>query len=87
MGCCGKTIKQVKHIATGFVNLARDIKYEFTDDRVRVCQKCKDNYWIGRILWCGLCKCSVPAAARVKDKHCPKGAWENGIESELTNVK
>jgi len=26
-------------------------------------------------LFCKLCKCYVPAAARVKDKKCPKGRW------------
>jgi hypothetical protein len=39
MGCCGKTIRTVVNIAQGFTNLARGIKYEFTDDRVRACQQ------------------------------------------------
>ena len=80
MGCCGgKTIKsgvkRVRQIATGYSALIRGKKYEFTDDRVRVCQKCDYRYWIGRTLWCSICKCFVPGAARVKDKTCPKNKW------------
>jgi len=75
MGCCGKGIKTIKNIARGYTALALNIKYEFTDDRVRVCQKCDYGYWIAKTLWCRICKCSVPAAARAKDKKCPKNFW------------
>ncbi len=85
MGCCSKKVKKIGNIATGLYNLATGIKYEFTDDRVRICQKCDDNYWIGSTLWCCVCKCCVPGKARVEAEHCPKGKWENGFESELTN--
>lgn len=71
MGCCGK----VKQIAEGYGNLVRGKKYEFTNERILVCQKCQYNYWIHRSLWCSLCKCYVPAAARSKDKKCPKNLW------------
>lgn len=79
MTCCGKTISNIAtkagHIATGLTNLAMGIKYEFTDDRVRACQQCDKNYWLGRSLWCSICKCFVPAKARVKDEQCPIGKW------------
>ena len=71
MGCCPKS----KHIVQGFVRVARGVKYEFTDDRVRACQKCEKNYWIARSLWCSICKCFIPAKARVKDEKCPLGKW------------
>jgi len=80
LGCCGKTIKTAKYIAKGFTRLATDTvhiteKYEFTDSRIRICQKCNKNKWIGRSLWCSICKCFIPAKARVKEQHCPKGFW------------
>ena len=103
MECCGGggTAKKVGQIATGYINLARGVKYEFTDDRVRACQKCEDSTWLtksqfgkwlvknnvkvlrnwkdlsvlpklpkeengrGRGLYCRICKCYVPAKARV----------------------
>ena len=78
MGCC----KKIKHIAQGYTSLVIEkttgkkvMKYEKTDDRIRICQKCDDRYWIGKTLWCSLCKCFIPAAARVKDKHCKLGKW------------
>lgn len=71
MGCCGKA----KQIVEGYVNLVRGKKYEFTDDRVRVCQKCESNYWIKRTLWCSICKCFIPPKARVKENTCPKNLW------------
>lgn len=46
MGCCGGTTKKVGQIVTGYVNLFRGKKYEFTDDRVRACQKCEDSTWL-----------------------------------------
>jgi hypothetical protein len=76
MGCCGKTIRTAKNIAEGYTNLARGKKFEFTDGRVRVCQKCEFNYWLGKKLFCSICKCFVPAKARVKDNTCPKGLWK-----------
>lgn len=75
MSCCGKTIRKAKHIAIGYTNLARGKKYEFTDDRIRTCRKCDNNWWIGRTLWCSICWCYIPAKARVADEKCPKGKW------------
>ena len=78
MSCCGKAkkiLKKGKNIVKGNVALARGIKYEFTDGRVRICQKCDYNYWIGKTLWCSICKCLVPAKARVEDEKCPKDKW------------
>ncbi len=77
MGCCGGTTKKVRQIATGYANLAMGVKYEFTDDRVRACQKCEFNYWLGRKLFCSICKCFIPAKARVKENTCPRGKWES----------
>lgn len=76
MACCGK----IKNIAKGYTRLATDTvgiteKYEFTDDRVRICQKCDKNYWVGKTLWCSICKCFIPAKARVKDEKCKLGKW------------
>ncbi len=76
MSCCGKTIKKVKNIAIGYSNLVADIKFEFTDDRIRACQQCDKNYWIGKSLWCSICKCFIPAKARVEDEKCPLGKWK-----------
>ena len=75
MGCCGKGIKTIKNIAKGYTALALNIKYEFTDDRVRVCQKCDYHYWVAKTLWCSICKCLIPAKARVEDEKCPKDFW------------
>lgn len=44
MSCCGK----VGNIIKGNVRLAIGIKYEFTDDRIRICQKCEFNTWLKR---------------------------------------
>jgi hypothetical protein len=66
---------KAKNIVLGNVRLLRGEKYEFTDDRVRTCQHCESNYWIARSLWCKICKCFVPAKARVKEENCPLGKW------------
>ena len=82
MGCCDKTQRAIqktatttKHIIQGWTALAMGKKYEFTDDRVRVCQDCDDNYWLGRVLFCSLCKCPIATAARVEAKECPRDRW------------
>ncbi len=75
MGCCGKTIKKGKQIATGYINLARGKRFEFTNERTKTCRECEFNYWIKRSLWCSICKCFIPAKARVKENTCPKNYW------------
>ena len=78
MRCCDKTRKvatKVSHIVQGLTALATGKKYEFADDRVRVCQQCEYNYWLGRGLFCSICKCFVPMKARVEDEECPRGRW------------
>jgi len=76
-GCGKNVIKTAKNIVTGYTNLARGVKFEFTDDRVRECQKCDRSYWVGKTLWCKECGCFIPAKARVEDEHCPLKKWEN----------
>jgi len=85
MGCCGKAV--VKHNTIGYTNLVRGKKYEFTDDRVRACQKCSDSFWIGRRLFCLLRlrrfgrtlwpdpNAYVPALAADKKNECLKDEW------------
>jgi len=79
MGCCGQKIKapakKVKHIVQGYTALMAGVKYEFTDSRIRICQKCPQNYWLKKTLWCSICKCFIPAKARVKEEKCPIGKW------------
>ena len=72
MGCCGKIIKQVKQITEGYTNLARGKRFEFTNERIKTCRECEFNYWIKRTLWCSICKCYIPAKARVD--------WETKFE-------
>lgn len=71
MSCCGK----VKNIIKGYTALALGKKYEFTDDRIRVCHKCEKSYWIRKLVICSICKCPIPAAARAEDKKCPLDKW------------
>jgi hypothetical protein len=94
MGCCDKTKSTVRRVAKKAANIVkgniramRAVKYEFTDDRVRECQNCEQNYWIGRSLWCRLCKCYIPAKARVEDEQCPLGKWDRkGTDNGNENV-
>ena len=96
MGCCGKTTTKVnakaKHIAVGHINLAGGKKYEFTDDRIRACQECNDNYWIGRRLFClfrlhrfGRAlwpdpDAFVPTLAAVEKNECFLGNWNRNSD-------
>lgn len=93
MGCCGSIIKTTKNIAVGHSRLTTDFiglapKYEFTDSRVRICQQCEKNFWIGRNLFCLMFlrrvgrtlwpdpEAFIPARARVEDEHCPLKKWQ-----------
>jgi len=85
MGCCGKAV--VKHTTIGHTNLARDRKYEFADDRIRACQKCIKNFWVGRRLFCQFRvrrsgrilwpdpNAYVPALAADEKNECLKNKW------------
>ena len=75
MSCCEEIIKQAKQITEGYTNLARGKRFEFTNERKRTCRECEFKYWIKRTLWCSICKCYIPAKARVKENTCPKKKW------------
>lgn len=82
MGCCGEakrgiksTATKVRQIATGYINLASGKEYEFTAERIRACRRCGDRHWIKRALFCSICKCYIPAKARVEENTCPAGKW------------
>jgi hypothetical protein len=79
MTCCGKA-KQIarkgKNIVKGFTALATGKKYEFADSRIAICRGCPDNYWTGKVIWCKICKCCIPAKANVEDEKCPKDKWD-----------
>jgi len=73
MGCFGKN------------NLVKDNQksYEFADDRIRICQKCEQNFWVTRHLFCKMFLrragrtlwpdpgAFIPTRARIADAHCP----------------
>jgi len=82
MGCCQK-IKHVagkaRNIVAGNVRVLRGKKFEFTDDRIRTCQVCENKdlkKWLLRTLWCSICKCFIPAKARIEKEKCPLEKWE-----------
>lgn len=85
MGCCGKAKKgilKVKNIVHGLGSHAVEkitniqiAKCKSTAARVRICQKCEHNKWIGKTLWCSICNCFVPGKARVESEVCPKDLW------------
>ena len=83
-GSCNKSKKLLKksgNIAKGFTQLAVDSimqtnKYEFTDGRIRTCRECEKNYWIKKQIFCSICKCYIPAKARVEDEKCPLDKWK-----------
>jgi len=77
MTCCGKAkLNTAKNITKGFTALALGKKYEFTDGRIRVCRKCDKNYWVGKAIFCSICKCFIPAKARVESEKCPLNKWK-----------
>jgi len=83
------SILKGKNIATDYINLARGKKYEFTDGRVRICQTCDKNYWIGRALFCLFRlrrfgktlwadpQAYVPGFARKEEEECYLGRWNH----------
>jgi len=114
MTCCGKAkriARKAGTVAKGYMAMATDKKYEFTESRVRVCRSCEYNTWLKKLeysqwllkhgievltnlddltdlpmlpkkteaknLYCRICKCFIPAKARVEDEQCPKNKWSH----------
>lgn len=71
MGCCGK----VKNIITGYKNLALNKNEAEAKRRIAICYECDKRRYLGRTMWCSVCKCYIPAAVRAEDKHCELGKW------------
>ena len=85
MSCCGKAkavVSKAKNIAVGYSRLETGKRYEWTDDRIRVCQKCEKAWWRRnkRSLWCKLCLCYIPAKARVEEEKCPLNKWDKKVK-------
>ena len=59
----------------GYKNLAFNVKYEFTDERIRICHNCKESFFTNKKLFCRKCGCFLPAKARVPEETCPLGRW------------
>jgi len=79
-GGCGKKLTKFLaekpfHIIKGFTALAAGKEYEFTKDRISECEKCEKKVMVGSMLFCSICKCFIPAKARVKEEKCPLGKW------------
>ena len=79
MGCCEKIKESVttgKAIVKSYTTYVTGKKCKYTDARIRICRKCEKNYWVGRTLWCKLCKCYMPGKARFLTNECPIGKWK-----------
>lgn len=81
MSCCDKRkirkiVGKIKNIIVGNVRAFGGVNYTFADDRERECWKCKESYWILKSVWCKICKCYIPAKARVKEEKCPLNKWD-----------
>ena len=81
MNCCNK----IKNIVVGYKNLAFNVKYEFTDERIRICHSCKESFFTSKKLFCKRCGCFLPAKARVPEETCPLGRWPSA-DSGLSRI-
>ena len=43
--------------------------------RLAICGACPAKMYIRRALFCGVCKCSMGAKARLREARCPDGKW------------
>jgi hypothetical protein len=89
MGCCDKVpiaelprfmAHKARNIAVGYKNLAQGKINALVVHRMRACMKCdKLQFFIRgktkRIPYCKICKCYIPAKARVEEERCPEKKW------------
>ena len=75
MGCCGKTVKKAKHIATGWANLARGKTNDQIKARLKACRNCGSNRYLGIRGICAECKCPIQAKARSPEAECDLNKW------------
>ncbi len=79
MTCCGNKAKKIynkgKNIVAGYKNYVTGKTFDFTNSRINICENCVGNYWIKGTLWCSICKCFIPAKARVENEKCPLDKW------------
>lgn len=58
--------------SNGIINVVKNL-----DDLAVLPPLPKQDYKPGAKLFCAVCKCWLPAKARVKDERCPLGMWVN----------
>jgi len=73
--CCGKTINNAKHIATGWKNLVTRKMNDQIKARLKICRNCGSNRWRGIRGICAECKCPIQAKVRAPDAKCDLNKW------------
>ena len=63
--------------------VVRKRKCPATDERLAICAACEHLKAIRKTTWCGICKCYIPAKARVEDEKCPLGRWQRKLKLDL----
>jgi len=76
MGCCNKKLTtNIKHIVQGYVRLFNAKVPKFAVERIKICKTCDCRRKLSKWLWCSICKCYIPAKARVEEEKCPLSKW------------
>jgi len=87
-GKSSEIVRKVNNIVSGNLNLLIGKKYEFTDDRIRTCQKCEFGTWLKHVAhvayfkW--LIEHGIDVAANITDltvlPDLPKQEYQLGCE-------
>ena len=72
-----KMVKQITNIITGWYRRLSGKKYDFSENRLKICMKCSYKEEFLGEEYCSCCGCPIRSKVLVEDEICLDGRWPN----------
>lgn len=67
--------RKLKNIIIGFWNLMRNNNKEISEQRIDICNSCKNKIQLYGEDFCNICGCLIESKTRVNNEKCPIEKW------------
>ena len=72
-----KMVRKIKNIIVGWYRKLTGKRYDFAENRQKICSGCSYREKYAGMYWCSLCGCEIVAKSKVEDEICLDGRWPN----------
>lgn len=68
-------IRKIGNIIKGWYRKLTCKKYDFAENRLKICRRCSHKEEFAGMEFCSLCFCELQAKSNVEDEICLDGRW------------